>query len=149
MSKIASYHPPVKVLMDLRFGGRCRERIPRLLSGVIVGEEVEMPAGRPTLELDPFEVKLIRAYLLAQGPDAVAVPTGLAQRLLKQRDDGSLGYMGAVVVLLGLGRPDVAAPRLRAFVERCESNPSEWGVTLRWEIAKAKELLRTIGGGNT
>jgi tetratricopeptide (TPR) repeat protein len=98
-------------------------------------------------DLDPFEAKLTHTYLLAQRPGAVVVPKGLAQRLLNQRDDGSLGYMGAVVVLLGLGRPDVAAPRLRAFIEKCESNPSEWGVTLRWEIAKAKELLRITGAG--
>jgi tetratricopeptide (TPR) repeat protein len=96
-------------------------------------------------DLDSFEVKLTRMYLLAQRPGAVVVPKGLARRLLNQRDEGVLGYMGAVVVLLGLGRRDVAAPRLRAFIERCESNPSEWGVTLRWEIAKAKDLLRTIG----
>jgi tetratricopeptide (TPR) repeat protein len=95
--------------------------------------------------LDPFEVELTRMYLLAQLPDAIVVPKALARRLLHQRDEGVLGYMGAVVLLLGLGRRDVAAPRLRAFVERCESNPSEWGVTLRWEIARAKQLLRNIG----
>ena len=95
--------------------------------------------------LDPFEVELTRTYLLAQLPDAIAVPKGLARRLLDQRDEGVLGYMGAVVLLVGLGRHDVAAPRLRAFVERCEANRSEWGVTLRWEIAKAKQLLRTVG----
>jgi hypothetical protein len=50
-----------------------------------------------------------RTYLFAQRPGAVVVPKGLAQRLLSQRDDGSLGYMGAVVVLLGLGRPAAAA----------------------------------------
>jgi hypothetical protein len=96
-------------------------------------------------DLDPFEVKLTRTYLLAQGPGSVSVPKGLVRRLLDQQDDGWLGYMGAVVLLLGLERRDVAASRLRAFVERCESNPSEWGVTLRWEIAKAKELLKMIG----
>ena len=96
-------------------------------------------------DLDPFEVRLTRTYLLAQGPGAIVVPKGLARRILDQRDDGFLGYMGAVILLLGLERRDVATRRLRAFVERCEANSSEWGVTLKWEIAKAKELLRMTG----
>ncbi|HXJ21031.1 MAG TPA: hypothetical protein VMT03_12435 [Polyangia bacterium] len=95
--------------------------------------------------LDPFEAELTRTYILVQLTDAIMVPKGMARRLLDQRDEGLLGYMGAVVLLLGVGRHDVAAPRLRGSVESCEANRSEWGVTLRWEIAKAKELLRTAG----
>jgi tetratricopeptide (TPR) repeat protein len=94
--------------------------------------------------LDPFEVELTRAYLAAQRTDHLGISKGLRRRLLKQRDEGLLGYMGAVV-LVRSGRRDIATPRLRAFVERCQSNPSEWGVTLRWEIAKAKALLKVPG----
>jgi len=115
----------------------------RLYRGDVHGAIEVLDEAKPVL--DPFEVELTRMYLLAQLPGAVAVPKKLAPRLLNQRDEGVLGYMGAVVLLLVLGRRDVAAPRLLAFVQRCEANPAEWGVTLRWEIAKAKELLTTVG----
>jgi tetratricopeptide (TPR) repeat protein len=116
---------------------QCRLYRGDLLGAMEVLEEVKRG-------LDPFEVALTRTYLLALGPDAISVPEGLARKILEQRDDGWLGYMGAVVLMLGVGRPGAAAPRLREFIERCEANPREWGVTMKWEIAKAKELLRTI-----
>ena len=43
----------------------------------------------------------------------------------------------------------VAKPRLRRFIKHCEGNPREWGVTMRWEIAKAKELLARSGRSRT
>jgi len=70
---------------------------------------------------------------LSPSPDAV-------RRVADSSMDGHNGFMNAVV-LLRAGRADLARPRLRKFIDRCESNPSEWGVTRRWEIAKAKELL--------
>jgi hypothetical protein len=30
---------------------------------------------------------------------------------------------------------------LRQFISDCEANPTEWGVTMRWEIREAKKLL--------
>ena len=40
-----------------------------------------------------------------------------------------------------LGRPAKAATHLRRLCERAASNPREWGVTLRWEVAQAQQLL--------
>jgi len=51
----------------------------------------------------------------------------------------------SAVILLRLGRADVAKPRLRRFIGHCEGNPREWSVNMRWEIAKAKELLALSG----
>jgi tetratricopeptide (TPR) repeat protein len=90
--------------------------------------------------LGPSLATLTRAYLRALGSEPLIVPKGLMRRLLAQKGSSRDDYMGAVV-LHRLGRKRVAEPRLRRFIGHCESNPSEWGVTLRWEIAKAKSLL--------
>jgi hypothetical protein len=47
--------------------------------------------------------------------------------------------------LLRFGRADVASRGFDGFIKHCEGNPREWGVTRRWEIATAKELLARPG----
>jgi len=91
-------------------------------------------------QLDQSLVTLTRAYIHALGPAAIKVPKVQRDRLLAPDRASRHDYMGAVV-LLRLGLANVAAPRLRRFIKHCEGNPREWGVTMRWEIAKAKELL--------
>jgi tetratricopeptide (TPR) repeat protein len=90
--------------------------------------------------LETPEATLLRAYLRALGPAPLTVPPSLLKTLLAPAGVYRNDYMGAVV-LLRLGRRAVAAPRLRKYITHCESNPTEWGVTQRWEIAKAKALL--------
>ena len=94
--------------------------------------------------LAPALVTLTRTYIQALGPEPLKVPKALEAKLLGQdgayRDD----YMGAVI-LLRLGRANVAKPRLRRLIDRWEGNPLEWGVTMRWEIANAKKLLARGG----
>jgi tetratricopeptide (TPR) repeat protein len=90
--------------------------------------------------LDPLTVTLTRAYIQALAAEPTRVPAALRSKLLTQRDASRHDYMAAVI-LLRLGRADVAKPRLRRFIKHCEGNPTEWGVTMRWEVAKAKELL--------
>jgi tetratricopeptide (TPR) repeat protein len=90
--------------------------------------------------LDPSLVALTRAYIRALGPEPLKISKALEAELLVPDRASRHDYMGAVI-LLRLGRGDVAKPRLRRFIDQCEANPREWGVTMRWEIAKAKELL--------
>jgi tetratricopeptide (TPR) repeat protein len=100
-------------------------------------DEVESQLDRPL-------VALTRVYIQALGSEPLKISKALEAKLLvpdgASRDD----YMGAVI-LMRLGRTDVAKPRLRRFIQHCEGNPQEWGVTMRWEIAKAKELLARSG----
>ena len=100
--------------------------------------ELDRLAGK----MDASDVAITRAYIHALMPESPA-PTPEAVR--RAADPSSIdmhnGFMNSVV-LLRAGRADLARPRLRKFIDRCESNPSEWGVTRRWEIVKAKELLR-------
>ena len=91
-------------------------------------------------QLDPVLVTMTRAYIRALSPEPLKIPKALEAKLFVPDGATYDGYMGAVI-LLRIGRADIAAPRLRRFIERCEGNPREWGVTRRWEIAKAKELL--------
>jgi len=95
-------------------------------------------------QLDRPLVALTRAYIQALGPDSLKVSKALEAKLLVSDRASRHDYMGAVI-LLRLGRSDVAKPRLRRFIDHCEGNPREWGVTMRWEIAKAKELLARSG----
>lgn len=90
-------------------------------------------------------VTLTRAYVRALGPAPLRISRALEARLLVPDRPHHDGYMGAVI-LNRLGHADVARPRLRRFIERCEGNPREWGVTRRWEIAKAKALLAGRSG---
>ena len=48
------------------------------------------------------------------------------------------------VIYCGLGRDREAAEILKQFADESAANPSEWGVTMRWEIAKARELASMI-----
>lgn len=91
--------------------------------------------------MDAGEISLIRGYINALIPDSPAPSKQLVRRVSTPSSNGNEEFMGAIVLLRG-GHGDLARPRLRKYVARCESNPSEWGVTKRWEIAKAKELLR-------
>jgi tetratricopeptide (TPR) repeat protein len=97
-------------------------------------------------QLTPSLVTLTRTYIRALGPQALEVSRTLENRLLVPDRASRNDYMGAVI-LLRLGHADVAKPRLRQFIDHCEGNPREWGVTMRWEIAKAKELLARPGRG--
>ena len=62
---------------------------------------------------------------------------------VRELDDeqGGVGAFAAGVGLHHAGQHEAARPLLEQFVAVSENNPTEWGVTLRWEIAKAKELL--------
>jgi tetratricopeptide (TPR) repeat protein len=99
-------------------------------------------------QLDRPLVALTRAYIQALGPDPLKISRTLEAKLLAADRASRHDYMGAVI-LLRLGRADVAKPRLRRFIDHCEGNPREWGVTMRWEIAKAKELLARSGRART
>jgi len=99
--------------------------------------ELDRLAGK----MDASDVAITRAYIHALMPQSPAPTPAAVRRATDPSIDGHNGFMNAVV-LLRAGRVDLARPRLRKFINRCESNPSEWGVTRRWEIAKAKELLR-------
>jgi tetratricopeptide (TPR) repeat protein len=92
-------------------------------------------------QLKPDEVTIKRAYITALMPDS-APPLPEEIRRASQTPDNEHyeGFMNGVV-LARAGRADLARPRLRRLIKLWESNPSEWGVSLRWEIAKAKELL--------
>jgi tetratricopeptide (TPR) repeat protein len=98
--------------------------------------------------LDAEETSLTRAYIQALDPRAAPPNSNLVSRLARDPGPGPTWptFMSAVI-LLRAGRADLARPRLRAFVQRCENNPREWGITRRWEIAKAKELLKSKGVG--
>ena len=48
------------------------------------------------------------------------------------------------VLCHGAGRIDKAMELMTQFYEESEGNPREWGVTLRWEIAKAKEIVASL-----
>ena len=45
------------------------------------------------------------------------------------------------LVYIGAGRAQEGKELLEAHANQSEANPKEWGVTMRWEIAKARELL--------
>jgi tetratricopeptide (TPR) repeat protein len=98
--------------------------------------ELDRLAGK----MEASDVAITRAYIQALMPQSPAPTPDAARRAADLSIDGYNGFMNAVV-LLRSGRADLARPRLRKFIDRCESNPSEWGVTRRWEIAKARELL--------
>ena len=55
-------------------------------------------------------------------------------------------YYAFFLGLLQLRNAEVKAGRrtLQAFCEMCDSNPREWGVTLRWECAYARALLKRL-----
>lgn len=110
----------------------------RLYRGDLDGAESVLRETAP--QLPPAWVTLTRVYIRALSPEPLRVSKSLEARLLVPEGASRHDYMGAVI-LLRLGRADVAKPRLRQFIRHCEGNPQEWGVTMRWEIAKAKELL--------
>lgn len=92
--------------------------------------------------LPPDWVPLTRAYIRALGPAPFEVSKALASKL-RSSDGASRHDFMRAVILMRLGQNDIAKPRLRRFIDHCEGNPQEWGVTMRWEIAKAKALLAT------
>jgi tetratricopeptide (TPR) repeat protein len=57
------------------------------------------------------------------------------------------GYprFSAGVALLRMGFVEDGARYLLYFVRECEANPTEWGVTCRWEVERSKRLLRESG----
>jgi tetratricopeptide (TPR) repeat protein len=58
---------------------------------------------------------------------------------------GSTNYYSFLLGLVyrGLGRNQDAAEIFRRFADESAANKREWGVTMRWEIAKARELATT------
>ena len=48
------------------------------------------------------------------------------------------------VIYIGLERTEAARELLTRFADESAANPREWGITLRWEIAKARDLA--LGG---
>jgi len=91
-------------------------------------------------KMDASDVAITRAYIHALMPQSPAPTSDVVRRAAKPSTGLHNDFMNAVV-LLRAGRADLARPRLRTFIDVSESNPSEWGVTRRWEIAKAKALL--------
>ena len=86
---------------------------------------------------------LLQASILGlRGERASCSPKTLA----KATEENVFGGVGlyafyAAVVLLRMGQGANARELLRRYVAHIESNPREWGITNRWEVAKAKELL--------
>ena len=111
----------------------------RIYQGDLVGALDEL--RRCSKQLRPDEVTAMRAYITALTPDsAPPLPEEVRRASQSPDNDHYEGFMNAVVLACA-GRTDLARPRLRRLIKHWESNPSEWGVTLRWEIAKAKELV--------
>jgi len=101
--------------------------------------------------IPPDELSVLEAVLTVLGsPDSAeaksvslaALPA--AELLGKQPGPlgGSTSYYSFLlgIVLLGVERIEEARELLTRFANESAANPREWGITLRWEIAKAREL---------
>ena len=101
--------------------------------------------------IPPDELSVLEAVLTVLGsPDSAeaksvtlaALPA--AELLGKQPGPlgGSTSYYSFLlgIVLLGVERIEEAKELLTRFANESAANPREWGITLRWEIAKAREL---------
>jgi len=64
----------------------------------------------------------------------------VSSKLVGEADKARNAFMAGVLALAA-GDAAGARKRLLALVRSTEGNPSEWGVTFRWETAKARELL--------
>ena len=111
------------------------------------GAEEALQRLRPKLPRDL--AGLLRAAIRGlQGKSARSSPRTL-DKATQQTPFGGVGLFGfyAAVVLLRMGREAEARPLLRRYIADSEGNPREWGITNRWEIAKAKELLAAPNAG--
>ena len=50
------------------------------------------------------------------------------------------------VLLVIAQRAEEGVQQLERFLETCRLNPKEWGITLRWEVGIAEEILRILAG---
>jgi hypothetical protein len=83
---------------------------------------------------------LLAAALRALAGETPRCSARLLRTIERDESDTRMAFYGAIV-LHALGRRDVALPRLRRLAERWARNRREWGITMRWEIARARELL--------
>ena len=94
-----------------------------------------------------FESRMKKASRVLLGA-AIDVFTGKRPRcsarfvksLERDQTPSRIAIYGAFI-LHALGRDEIAIPRLRYLVQRWRRNRREWGVTLRWEIARGNEIL--------
>jgi tetratricopeptide (TPR) repeat protein len=115
--------------------------------------EGALSALRELQELIPSVERLIweaALGVLAEPQSIVTIETCHAaleaQQATVRPPRGSWHYLGYDTFLLGLvnvgaGRIDEGKKLLKAHADESEANPTEWGVTMQWEIAKARELL--------
>jgi hypothetical protein len=95
--------------------------------------------GRMPRDLAGFLRSAIRGL---QG-ESVRSPAKTLAKVTEENLHGGVGLYAfyAAVILLRMGREAEARDLLGRYVAHIESNPREWGITNRWEVAKAKELL--------
>lgn len=110
----------------------------RLRGGDLAGAREALVELRE--EIDPHERMMLAAALPALAGERPQCSARLLRTIERDESDTRMAFYGAIV-LHALGRRELAAARLRRLAARWERNPREWGVTLRWEIARAKELL--------
>jgi tetratricopeptide (TPR) repeat protein len=54
-------------------------------------------------------------------------------------------FMAGVLLVIAR-RSEEGVAQLEQFLEVCRANPNEWGITLRWEIGIAEEILKILAG---
>lgn len=93
--------------------------------------------------LEQTDVLIYGALIKALDGQSVPEAKEAYEAVVKQGDENLFGvdHFSSGVLLLVLGRKDLGQMHLRRFREWIASNPTEWGVTLRWRGNKAKELL--------
>lgn len=93
--------------------------------------------------IEPDDAVVYGALIKALAGRAVPELEEAIEAVKRNGESNIFGVDGfsAGVLLLAQGDTEIARAHLRAFLEMVESNPKEWGVTMRWRVKKAKELL--------
>ncbi len=96
---------------------------------------------RPFLESD--DALIYGALIKALGGQPIPEILQAFEALKRQGEGNLFGVDGfaAGVLLLSSGETHSAHLHLRNFLEMVKSNPTEWGVTMRWRADKARHLL--------
>lgn len=117
----------------------------RARSGDVLGA-VEMIRRGIGPSDETIRAALEATYLGLLGRPILNLPERLARLLAMEEDWIYKEFMVGVLLVIG-ERQAEGIEQLERFLEICRINSNEWGVTLRWEIGIAQEILRILAGG--
>ncbi len=113
----------------------------RMHSGDLPGAEAALTELRSTLDPKVAAIwEAALAILQQRHPENAAE---LARGLDLEEIGGYYQFFSGLLWLES-GDKERARKDLKEFVEMTESNPTEWGVTMRWEAARARQVLSGI-----